>query len=782
MGVYSMVFRAIAILGLCLATTAAYGNDNPYHLGPEDRMWEPAKDEVYLQEHAERIPTSAPVTGIAVHDGEVYGVMEGRLHELNGGSLTRVSGAPDAVERVLSKGGALWTLGGNGLHRKDDSGWTQLTEDRVADLCEHLGAVHAALGQHVYRIEGNELESIEPEGGYRSMNLTFEMEDGSQVLPRPVTWGNLQRIGSYSETLYGLRPDSLVLFDGEAIEPTVADWGELPSNVTRDLAVLGSRLFVSTDRGLGVLRGMSMTSLQGADNLPYEDTTALVPGFDNDLWIGTTTGAIRMTGDEFHYFGASHWLPGENVHAIAVGDRAVYVATDGGIGAIHYEPFTLAKKAAYYERSLEAWGFLRMGFVHQLYWGGDDLGWVREISDNDGGKLAHILAAMSYKYGVTGDPADLAAARDAFEAMLWLEDITPSRGFMARAIWSVEGDAGRQGQHGSGGLPAKWWPTDDGLWEWKGDTSSDEVNAHYYAMSIYHDVVAEGAEKERAAEHITRITDHIIENGWVLRDMDGEPTRWGRWDPQYLQRPYGNYARGLNGMEAQTYAITAWAVSGDEKYWEAQDQLMEWRYHRHTVRQKLTFPPSFDIPWDDRLAFMSFYPLLKYTTDPHLRSVYQRSLARSWEIKRLEQVPWYNFIYGMATGNDCELDVAMRHLREFPLDPVNHGYRNSHRHDWHVQDGYVRYGAGNRPVSPRESEVKFSSRRSFVLDNLPGGNRVTPPVAWLEDYWMGRYYGFIEGPATDDPALTTVEPWDGVHLGAAPYEGPERPEGLAPLP
>lgn len=775
------VFPALLVLA-CMAGATATADTNPYLRGPEERRWTPVADDVYLQERAEQIETSSPVRSVAAHGGRIFAVMDGRIHEIADGALQALDGSPAEVERVLARDGALWSLGGAGLHRRDGGAWTELSGDRPADLCVHLGAVHAAIGEHVYRVEGDDLVNIEPEGGYRSSNLTFEMEDGTQILRRPVTWGKLERIASYSETVYGLRSGDMVLFNGEAIDPAVADWGNLPSKVTRDMTTLGSRLFVSTNRGLGVLRGMSLTEVRGTDGLPYEDTTCLVEGFDQDLWIGTTTGAIRMTDGDFHYFGRDHWLPGDNVHDIAVDGHSVYVACDGGVGVIHYEPYTLAKKAAYYERYMQAWGMNRMGFVHKLYWSGAEDGWVREISDNDGAKLGHALAAYSFKYAVTGEPADRALARDAFEAMIWLEAITPVSGFIARSIWSLEGDAGQQGQHGSGGLPAKWWPTDDGLWEWKGDTSSDEVNAHYYAMSIYHDLVAEGAEKERAAEHITRITDHIIENGWLLRDMDGEPTRWGRWDPEYLQRPYGNYARGLNGMEAQMYAITAREVSGDDKYQKALEQLIDWGYHKHTVRQKLTFPRSYSVPWDDHLAFNTYYPMLKYATDPHLRSIYQRSLARSWEVKRLEHVAWYNFIYGAATGNDCETGPAVDHLREFPLDCTSHSYYNSHRQDFFEQPGYTQYGSGPRPVSPRESEVKFSSRNSFKLDSNSGGRSAIPPIAWLEDYWMGRYYGFIEPPTATDPELIAVEPWDGVHRGAAPYEGPERPDNLAPKP
>src|SRR5439155_7522865 len=491
------------------------------------------------------------------------------------------------------------------------------------------------------------------------------MEDFSQVLADPVQIGPVDRLASYSGTLYLLRPGGLALIEGRTFVPDVADWGALPSPVTRDMLAQGSRLYVSTDRGLGVLRGMALTTLRGADGLPYEDTTCLAEGFDGDLWIGTTRGAIRKTGDHYHYFGAHHWLPGDYVHDIAVADKAVYVATEAGLGVIRYEPYTLLKKAAFFEREMEEWGFKRLGFVHKLYWSGEKDGWLREISDNDGGHTAHYLAAMTFKYAATGDETARGEAVEAFRAMAWLDDITPKPGFIARAIWSVKGDKGERSTRGSGGLPAKWYPTEDGLWFWKGDTSSDEVNGHMYAVSLFHDLAAKGAEKERARQHIANIASHIIANGWVLRDMDGKPTRWGRWDPDYLLRPYGSDSRGLNGMEAQTYMHTALALTGDAKFQQGLQQLLKWRYHTYTVRQKVTFPPEQVVPWDDELAFRCYHPLLRYAKDPELRSIYLRSLERHWEVMRMQQVPWFNFIYGALTGNDCEAPQAAQHLREW---------------------------------------------------------------------------------------------------------------------
>ena len=75
---------------------------------------------------------------------------------------------------------------------------------------------------------------------------------------------------------------------------------------------------------------------------------------------------------------------------------------------------------------------------------------------------------------------------------------------------------------------------------------------------------------------------------------------------------------------------------------------------RIQYRQKNVFPPETIAPWDDDLAFESYNTILRYTTDPGLRSVLLRSLERTWEVKRMDHLPWFNFSYGALTGNDCE--------------------------------------------------------------------------------------------------------------------------------
>lgn len=724
---------------------------------PERTFWKPVRDEVYLQEVGRQVPTTDPIVTLAMHEGVLYAGSKDGLLRLNGLALEKVAGWVTAVKRLRSIGSDLWVITETGLTHYRNGEWTPVAEGKFVDVCEHLGEVFAATDRDVYRLVDGRLQEISFAGP-----------------PPPATSVHLSpiiRIASHAETLYFLCENDLLLLDGSVLNAEdVADWGERVHGKPRDILSRGERLYIATGRGLDVLRGMAFSHLSGKEGLCHEDTTCLAEGFDGDIWVGTTHGAIRMTAGEFHYFAGRRWLPDDAVHAIACEGHTVYMATNGGLGIIEYQPFTLQKKAALYEQHLENWGQKRLGFVHILLWNNKEEAWIREVSDNDAGWTCDYLAAMCFKYAVTRDETARKNAVEAFRAIKWCEEITPIDGFPARSVWA-KGEPGHKAQHGSGGLPAEWHEAADTRFEWKGDTSSDETDAHFFGAAIFHDLVAEGPEKDRAKEHIARIAGHIVDNGWVLRDMDGQPTRWARWDPAYFDSAGGAYARGLNGLGILSYMRTAAAITGDPKFEEAYRRLIDMGYAEHVLRQKHTFPPNMITRFDDRLAFFLYYNLLRYETDPRLRSIYRRSLDRSWEIKRIEQTPWFNFIYGALTGNDCEILPAVKHLREWPLDLVSYSFTNKHRADLATPPGYTAYAGGTRAISPRERGPMRWSDCTLELNGGAGGRVVEDPSSFLDAYWMGRYYGFILPPDTTDEKLLDVEP-DSTLRGAAPYAGP----------
>ena len=70
----------------------------------------------------------------------------------------------------------------------------------------------------------------------------------------------------------------------------------------------------------------------------------------------------------------------------------------------------------------------------------------------------------------------------------------------------------------------------------------------------------------------------------------------------------------------------------------------------------------------------------------------------------------------------------------------------------------------------------WGSRSAIAYDAFRGGRVITPPVGWLEDYWMGRFYGMIAPPSEADASLTTIQGPSGDTIRAAKYDGPPRPE------
>ena len=311
---------------------------------PETPRWEPIADAVYLQEVSSRIETEFPLTSVAVFEHAVYVGHANGLSRAQGDELVAETAGPaTAVRRMRVLDDALWVIAADGLWRYTEGAWAQMGTGVYEDVCLHLGDVVAATKKHLFRLNGSAWVALDG--------------DGSR---RPILG-----VASYSETLYARHSDDMAfLHDGRYEYYDVHDWGHLPRDaVTRDMLTLGSQLLVPTSDGLSILRGMSWNVLTGKEGLCYEDTTCVAEGFDRDYWVGTTRGAIRAVDGEFHYYGYDRWLPHEKVNAIACGDDVAYIATDGGLGIIRYEPYTLQKKAAWYKQWIEDWGMRRLGFI-----------------------------------------------------------------------------------------------------------------------------------------------------------------------------------------------------------------------------------------------------------------------------------------------------------------------------------------------------------------------------------------------------------------------------------
>jgi hypothetical protein len=472
------------------------------------------------------------------------------------------------------------------------------------------------------------------------------------------------------------------------------------------------------------------------------------------------------------------------------------LATSGGLGLIERRAMTLAEKAEHFEseiaRHVKRTSY---GFVAEapLRVAGDRSTADPQDSDNDGLWTAMYGAGACFAYGATRDPRALERARQAFEALRFLQKVTqggehePPRGYVARTVRPVAGpdpnvgrlEADREAQKGDALWKAyepRWPKSADGKWYWKSDTSSDELDGHFFFYPLYHDLCAETeAEKGRVREVVRDLADHLVAHDFSLVDHDGRPTRWGVFGPGQLNRnPQWWPERGLNSLSILSYLAVAGHVTGDPKYGAVSRRLVE----EHGYAQNLMFPkvqngPGSGNQSDDEMAFMCFYSLLRHSGDEALKAQARYAFYAYWANEEPEMNPFFHFAYAAhnlgatATNPFGVYDLApwagwmedsMATLRGFPLDRLNWPHQNSHRLDVRMlwsqgatdlyEPGQRGRGSrvGGRVVPVENRHFNHWNTDPWRLDYGGNGNELAAGTVFLLPYYMGLYHGFIEKP------------------------------------
>jgi len=521
--------------------------------------------------------------------------------------------------------------------------------------------------------------------------------------------------------------------------------GGLMSRRTRALAWLDRTHFlVATDKGINVSNGArSWQAFTGAEGLPIVDLTHLAVAADGTVWLGSQSGLVRWKDGQWTYLASKRWLPDDRVNAIApAADGSVWVGSPKGLAHLRHRTLTLADKADILQQKLESRD-RRHGFVTEMHLRAPGVldGAIQELSDNDGLWTSLYIASQSYRYAATKLPEAKAQAWRSMQALLRLESITGISGFPARAICNVkEPHFVRRSLRSD----SEWHESPvEKDWFWKGETSSDELDGHYFGWYVFYELAADEEQKRQVRATCQRVTDHILDRGYYLVDKDGLPTTWGVWAPEKLNGdPKWWHERGLGSLEMLSHLKVAAHLVGGTRYTNAYHELI--RVHQYALNTLNAKIPS-GVSHDNQLLFLSYYPLLLLERDPGLRALYTASLKRTWDFERVEESPLWNFIYGASTGAPCDVEAAVTALREMPLDFIQWRIRNSHRADLRFDPAPPEPGSKRllKPLPWTERIIHKWDKSPFVLD---GGSDMGEgdPTIWLLPYWMGRYHRLID--------------------------------------
>jgi len=509
----------------------------------------------------------------------------------------------------------------------------------------------------------------------------------------------------------------------------------------------GWRIIVGTSTGLLLLDVDSFKQVGGLlEKLPCADIRCIAV-IEGKLWCGTSKGAFAWNRrGRIDYYASKRWLIDDIVIDIAPGPNgSVLVLTESGLSIIHFQEMTLAEKADHFDE-LTRQRHIRYGFnsAFVMTESGDFSTGYLVDQDNDGLWTAMYLAGELFRYAVTQSDDTYRNCLDSFEAMERLTTITPMDGFPARAI-ERGGYQVADKQH--------WHPAADGHWVWKGTTSSDEIVGHFFAYTLFAEIIEDPQWKQRAVTLMDSIMDHIVRNNWYLIDYDGKPTLWGRWHPEYVNKfPRQVGDRRLNSVEIISFLQAAYHFTGKEIYKEKAYGLLDDHGYLDNIMTPITEigrVPGIDLTtdWnhsDDELAFLSYWNLYRYAFTDELKDKYRQSIKEHWEVERPEKNPLWSFIYADTGAEQFDLDEAIWSLQEFPLDTISWTVTNSHRKDLEFIEPNFRDQTTNAVLPPDERPMSKYNGNAFRLDGGRGGKREYSGDIYTLPYWMGRYLGVIE--------------------------------------
>ncbi|MGC4034753.1 MAG: hypothetical protein QM764_02255 [Chitinophagaceae bacterium] len=515
----------------------------------------------------------------------------------------------------------------------------------------------------------------------------------------------------------------------------------------------GNEIIVGTAEGyygINKLTGDSSFSLQ--TKLPATDIDYLST-INNNIWAATSNGAfMHEPAGTYRYYASKRWVDENKVTCIASDSKGnAYLLSPTAVNEIRFIDETLADKATLFQDNIRQ-RHIRYGFISNVTMDkpGDLSTAKMTDTDNDGLWSSFYLGSQAFRYAVTKEKDAKRYAWEAFEAFERIISVNPLKNFPARTFE-------RKGFKVSD--PERWHDSQDSEWEWKGTTSSDEFCGYIFIAALMNEMVAETeSEKKRVADFIDKILTHIIDNNYYFVDIDGKPTLWGRWNPEYINSfPESVEDRKLGSAHILAGLQLGYALTGKERYkTEGMKLINDYGYLKNmlvsydkihetpgTIRMGIDLGKGGWNHSDDEMAFLTYWVLYRYAFTPELQKQYAWIINDHWEIEKPERNAAWNLI-SYATCGSFDRESTLWHLREYPTDLIRWKIKNSQRKDIVRLPDNFRKQYTKDLLPPGEAPMHRHNANSFDLDGGDGGRTELAGDEYLLPYWMARYLKVID--------------------------------------
>ncbi len=331
----------------------------------------------------------------------------------------------------------------------------------------------------------------------------------------------------------------------------------------------------------------------------------------------------------------------------------------------------------------------------------------------------HYLAAESYRYKVSSDPAALANAQAALAYLKNLVDTTGTD-VLSRCIVPINSPfaAGILSEESANGVHAS------GANYWIGNTSRDQYIGVFFGLGVAYDML-DTATQPAIQTLVTRLLNFLIAHAWSIVMPNGSisTTFLIRPDEQLGLLQVGRhvnsaqFASAYQNLAASGSALAIAAVAVDSQ--DNRDSYFKFN-----------------------LDAINLFNLIRLETDTTLLGNYQSAYGFFRGAIRNHMNAHFNMVDRALNGASSRRDFATEaYLREWLFRP---------RRDLFI-DLRGRYpscvsadqSCNPLPVAQRIPTDFLWQRSPFQLDGGGSGLIESAGIDYLLPYWMARYYGVI---------------------------------------
>jgi hypothetical protein len=331
----------------------------------------------------------------------------------------------------------------------------------------------------------------------------------------------------------------------------------------------------------------------------------------------------------------------------------------------------------------------------------------------------HYLAAESYRYKVSGDPAALANAQGALAYLKTLVDVTGTD-VLARCIVPINSNyaAGITSEESANGIH------ESGDNYWIGNTSRDEYIGVFFGLSVAYDLLGSGTQPTIQAL-TTRLLNFLTANEWAVRMPDGtvSTTFAIRPDEQLGLLQIGRQINSAQFASAyQSFAANASALASLPILVDSAD-----------VR---------DSYFKFNLDAINLFSLIRLETDSTLLSTYRSAYQIYYHAIQDHMNAHFNMIDRALNGANSTRDPATAsYLYQWLFRPSRDFYVD-------LRGQYPSCVSSDEscdplPIAQRVTTDFLWQRSPFQLDGGGSGLIESAGIDYILPYWMARYYNVV---------------------------------------